>query len=93
MSTAIEDGSPLETVMMMVFVGVVYGGRGMGSGSQVPQKGIGGKGWRGDKIRRSNVKTVSDGGTIEKINNTVPRQGDGSYVLKKDTRRTRGRFC
>ncbi len=46
------------------------------------QKGIGGKGWRGDKTWRENVKTVSEGGNIESINGIIPTEQEAIDLIE-----------
>lgn len=46
-----------------------------------PLKGIGGKGWRGDKTWKSNVNTVRNGGTIEEVNGTIATQQEAIDLI------------
>ena len=48
-----------------------------------PERGIGGKGWRGDKLWKENVKTVEQGGDIEKINGTIVTQKEAETLIKE----------
>ena len=52
-------------------------------GSKAHQKGIGGNGWRGDKIWKGNVNTVKSGGTIENLNGKVPTQQEAIDLIKE----------
>jgi uncharacterized protein RhaS with RHS repeats len=52
------------------------------SSDLIPQKGVGGKGWKGDATWRSNVKTVNAGGTIEKVNGTIPTQAEARQLIE-----------
>ena len=45
------------------------------------QRGIGGKGWRGDKTWRENVKMVSEGGNIELINGIIPTEQEAIDLI------------
>ena len=48
-----------------------------------PERGIGGKGWRGDKLWKENVKSVEQGGDIEKINGTIVTQDEAETLIKE----------
>jgi hypothetical protein len=44
-------------------------------------RGVGGEGWEGDATWRSNVNTVSQGGTIENLNGVVPSQSEAVNLI------------
>ncbi|MFZ5643768.1 MAG: RHS repeat-associated core domain-containing protein [Bacillota bacterium] len=46
-----------------------------------PLRGIGGKGWRGDKVWKNAVNSVKSGGTIESINGNVPTQQEAKDLI------------
>jgi len=48
-----------------------------------PQKGIGGKGWRGDKNWRDALNIVKNGGTINEINGSVLTQKEAIELIKE----------
>lgn len=45
------------------------------------ERGVGGKGWKGDKTWRENVNTVQDGGTITELSGGVPTQNQGIELI------------
>ena len=45
------------------------------------KKGVGGKGWRGDRSWRDAVRRVEQGGTIEDLNGTVPTLQEGMDLI------------
>ena len=47
------------------------------------ERGIGGKGWRGDRIWKENVKLVENGGTIERVNGEIISQSDAEILIKE----------
>jgi len=47
------------------------------------ERGIGGKGWRGDKVWRENIELVKRGGTIERINGKIVSQDDAETLIKE----------
>ena len=47
------------------------------------ERGIGGKGWRGDRIWKENVKLVENGGTIERVNGEIISQRDAEILIKE----------
>ena len=49
----------------------VGGGNGAGGNSK-GVRGVGGKGWRGDRTWKQNVKTVAEGGEIRELNGGTP---------------------
>ena len=46
-------------------------------------KGVGGKGWEGDPTWRRNVKKVSEGGTITKLEGGIPTAEQGVKLIKQ----------
>lgn len=46
-------------------------------------KGVGGKGWTGDKTWRENVDTVDNGGTITSLNGGIPSQNQAIELIKQ----------
>ena len=48
-----------------------------------PQKGVGGKGWEGDKTWRENVKTVGSGGTIKSLNGGIPTESQARQLISQ----------
>ena len=46
-------------------------------------RGVGGKGWVGDKTWRENVATVGDGGTITSLNGGIPTQQQGELLINQ----------
>ena len=44
-------------------------------------KGVGNKGWEGDKTWRANVETVNHGGTITSLNGGIPTQVQGEKLI------------
>ena len=48
-----------------------------------PERGVGGKGWEGDKTWRENVNTVRNGGTITELNGGVPTQSQGVRLVEQ----------
>lgn len=53
------------------------------SGDKGNKKGVGGKGWRGDKTWRQNVDRVSEGGTIKDLNGQVPTQQEAIDLINE----------
>lgn len=53
------------------------------AGGDNPQRGIGGKGWRGDQGWRDAVKMVGKGGTIDNIGGQVPTQEEAETLIKE----------
>ena len=52
--------------------------------NKVPiERGIGGKGWRGDKIWKENIELVKRGGTIERINGEIISQSEAESLTKE----------
>ena len=47
------------------------------------ERGIGGKGWRGDKIWKENIELVKRGGTIERINGEIISQSEAESLIKE----------
>ena len=47
------------------------------------KKGVGGKGWRGDKTWKSNVKKVSEGGDIKSLNGQVPTEAEAKDLIRE----------
>ena len=47
------------------------------------ERGIGGKGWKGDKVWRENIKLVENGGTIERVNGEIISQSDAETLIKE----------
>ena len=47
------------------------------------QRGVGGKGWRGDKTWKGNVKEVGEGGTIKDLNGQVPTEQEAKDLIKE----------
>ena len=47
------------------------------------ERGIGGKGWRGDRIWKENIELVRKGGTIERVNGEVISQSDAEMLIKE----------
>ena len=47
------------------------------------ERGIGGKGWKGDKLWKENVNMVQKGGTIEKINDTIVTQKEAMELIRE----------
>jgi RHS repeat-associated protein len=45
--------------------------------------GVGGKGWKGDKVWRNNVKRVKDGGTITSLNGGVPTKQIAKELIEE----------
>jgi hypothetical protein len=45
------------------------------------QRGIAGKGWRGDSTWRANVSEVGSGGTIKSINGTIPTEQEAIDLI------------
>ena len=50
-------------------------------GKNSSSKGVGGKGWIGDKTWRKNVSTVGNGGTITSLNGGVPTQSQAIQLI------------
>ena len=48
-----------------------------------PEKGVGGKGWVGDKTWRENVSVVDQGGTITSLNGGVPSESQAIQLIKE----------
>ena len=46
-------------------------------------RGVGGKGWRGDKTWKQNVRTISEGGTIYDLNGQVPTQQEAIDLIEE----------
>ena len=46
-------------------------------------KGVGGKGWVGDKTWRGNVNTVSQGGTITALNGGIPTESQAIQLINQ----------
>ncbi len=46
-------------------------------------KGVGGKGWVGDKTWRNNVSTVSNGGTITSLNGGIPTKEQAMKLIEQ----------
>lgn len=46
-------------------------------------RGIDGKGWKGDKTWKSNVKQAEESGTIEKVNDTIPTQQEAIDLINE----------
>jgi len=47
------------------------------------QRGVGGKGWVGDKTWRENVSTVGNGGTITSLNGGVPTEAQAMQLINQ----------
>ncbi len=47
------------------------------------QRGVGGKGWVGDKTWRGNVKTIDGGGTITSLDGGIPTVGEATSLIKE----------
>lgn len=58
--------------------GVVSGGP-----SNQNKKGVGGKGWRGDKTWRNNVKKINKGGTIKDLNGIIPTKEEAISLINE----------
>ena len=54
-----------------------------GSSGSTSPKGVGGKGWRGDKTWRENVKKVGEGGTIQDLNGQIPTQEEAIDLINE----------
>ena len=50
-------------------------------GANPPSKGVGNKGWVGDKTWRENVSTVADGGTITSLKGGVPTESQALQLI------------
>ena len=48
-----------------------------------PSRGVGGKGWVGDKTWRENVSTVGNGGTITSLNGGVPTKAEAMQLINQ----------
>ena len=46
-------------------------------------RGVGGKGWRGDKNWRDDVNTIGEGGTIESLRGLVPTEQEAVSLIKE----------
>ena len=47
------------------------------------QRGVGGKGWVGDKTWRGNVKTIDGGGTITSLDGGIPTVGEARSLIEQ----------
>lgn len=47
------------------------------------KKGVGGKGWRGDKTWRNNVKKINEGGTIKDLNGIIPTDEEAISLINE----------
>jgi hypothetical protein len=47
------------------------------------ERGVGGKGWVGDKTWKQNVKTVANGGTIKNLNGVIPTTTEAQKLIIK----------
>jgi RHS repeat-associated protein len=54
-----------------------------GGTSKTNERGVGGKGWRGDKAWRESVTRVGEGGTIEDLNGQVPTLDEAMTLIKE----------
>ena len=52
-------------------------------GENSSSRGVGGKGWVGDKIWRENVSTVGKGGTITSLNGGVPSKAQAIQLINQ----------
>ena len=55
---------------------------GSGSGkTSINQRGVGGKGWRGDPTWKQNVKIVAGGGDVRELNGGPPTVGEARALI------------
>lgn len=47
------------------------------------QRGVGGKGWVGDKTWRANLKTIDGGGTITSLDGGIPTAGEATSLINQ----------
>lgn len=47
------------------------------------QRGVGGKGWMGDKTWRENLRTIDSGGTITSLNGGVPTLSEAKELINQ----------
>ncbi len=47
------------------------------------QRGVGGKGWRGDKTWRDYVNIIGKGGSIEALNGQIPTKLEAIYLINE----------
>ncbi len=47
------------------------------------KRGVGGKGWRGDKVWKKNVKKVEEGGTIKELDGGIPSEEEAIALINE----------
>ena len=75
---ALSAGAKAAGMVMMA-----HGAGRLNGGNSNPQRGVGGKGWRGDKNWKANIKEVGKGGTIRDLKGQIPTKQEAIDLIKE----------